>query len=99
MDTLTHTKVIYPGKEQDKMLLIQCILQTLPGLVLQAVFWVRSFNDPILRKSSGGAFIVFSIIASIISVSWRYIAIVDFQCVTEKGIIQILAHICVKLVL
>lgn len=64
------------GIIQDRMLLIQGTLQTLPALVLQSVFWVRSFNDPILAKDNS-SLVVFSVIASLISVSARYVVFVD----------------------
>merc|ERR1719410_1533911 len=64
--------VARPVKQMDRMLLAHCTLETMPGLVLQAVFWVRSFNDARLAEE-GNALVVFSILASLLSVTSRYV--------------------------
>lgn len=73
-----------PNPAMNRMLLAQCTLETMPGLVLQTVFWVRSFNDSRL-SGSGNALVVFSIIASLLSVTSRYVAIVDEEWVVKRA--------------
>ena len=78
-------KPLRPNKAMNRMLLAQCTLETMPGLVLQTVFWVRSFNDSRLSDSNGNALVVFSIIASLLSVTSRYVAIVDEDWVVKRA--------------
>eukprot|EP01083_Nonionella_stella_P064491 168108_1 len=66
-----------------RLLIIQCTLETMPGLVLQSVFWVRSFNDDRL-KGRNSTFIAVSIIASLMSLASRYLWIIDAAFVTDK---------------
>lgn len=67
------------------MLLVQCVFSTVPGLVLQSVFFCKSFNDVFLRDNSNGELILFSILISLLSVAARFVTLLDKQWVRSKA--------------
>ena len=54
------------------MLILQCVFETVPGLLLQLTFWIKSSNDPILSGDKDTFLIPFSIAVSVITITDRY---------------------------
>jgi len=81
----TQNKEIGPGLEQTRLVLTRCVFETLPGLVLQSVFWAKSFNDPFLRSRDNAGLVLFSILISIFSVTTCFVSMLDVLSVTGKA--------------
>ena len=71
------------GPCQKGVQLTEAVLESLPEVIMQSVFMIRSVNDPYLRNLEKGSdlflLIIISIIASIISVTNKYVWIDDFM--------------------
>lgn len=61
----------------------QRLFESLPQIVLQCVFIVRSFNDPLLSNNSSMILIYLSIMASLLSITQKYVWF-DKLCVLEE---------------
>jgi len=81
----TSNPEIGPGEAQSRMLLVQCVFETVPGLVLQSVFFCKSFNDEYLRDNSNAELILLSIVISLLSVAARFVTLLDKQWVQTKA--------------
>jgi len=66
-----------PTKQQRFMLILQCVIETIPGLLLQLVFWIRSARDPTLSDNKQTWLIPFSIVVSVITVTDRFVRYID----------------------
>ena len=63
-----------PCAHQRDMQLFECMFEAIPQLLLQSVFVIRSDNDPELRRDANMILLLFSISASILCISNKYIA-------------------------
>eukprot|EP01084_Bolivina_argentea_P070031 127387_1 len=63
---------IDPAAMQYFIMLAEAVFESMPQTVFQAVFLVRSGNDPILRKISNHVLVFLSLIASIFSITNRF---------------------------
>jgi len=66
-----------PTKQQRFMLILQCVVETIPGMLLQLVFWIRSANDPVLSDNRETWLIPFSIVVSVITITDRFVRYID----------------------
>ena len=64
-----------PGDSQKTVQLVEGVLESMPEVILQSVFIIRSANDEWLVQQEGTVFglIILSIIASICSISNKYV--------------------------
>jgi len=74
-----------PSKQHRFLLLLQCVFETVPGLLLQIVFWMKSANDPVLHEDSSGFLMPFSIAVSIVTVTDRFVRYIDDLYVVEEA--------------
>eukprot|EP01084_Bolivina_argentea_P314164 544141_1 len=63
----------------------ESILESLPEVILQSVFYMRAYNDPVLREAAGKivVLVIISIMAAIISIASKYIWIDEYMVKTE----------------
>eukprot|EP01084_Bolivina_argentea_P194762 334230_1 len=78
---------LQPSVEQIIAQLLESVLEAMPQIILQSIFVLRSANDDDLQAASSNDMLVtVSIIASLISISNKYIATVDVDFVVDKAI-------------
>eukprot|EP01083_Nonionella_stella_P029163 80363_1 len=75
---------IEPAKKQFLIQLGEAIVESMPQIVLQSVFVIRSANDPILVKEANSYLIMLSLTASLFSISNKYVYL-DRDQVIEKA--------------
>eukprot|EP01083_Nonionella_stella_P172202 590201_1 len=66
---------IEPAEKQFLIQLGEAISESMPQIVLQSVFVIRSANDKKLRKGSNIYLIMLSVIASLLSISNKYVTL------------------------
>jgi len=74
-----------PIDEHRFMLILQCVFETIPGLLLQITFWIKSANDDILSENEDTLLIPFSIFVSIVTVTDRFVRYIDDLHVIEDA--------------
>eukprot|EP01084_Bolivina_argentea_P062195 113718_1 len=73
-----------PTPRQRLTQLIESIFESLPQILLQAVFIIRGFNDEQLKKNSSVLLVLVSLISSVFSVTNKYIWL-DKRSVTDDS--------------
>merc|ERR1712228_85684 len=68
--------------KQKMIQLGEAIVESLPQIVLQSVYIIRGQNDPIIQKNSSLYLVGFSLLASLLSITNKFIW-VDGECVNE----------------
>eukprot|EP01083_Nonionella_stella_P075744 206014_1 len=69
------------GTAQKISQLMEGVLESLPEVVMQSVFLMRALNDPKLKEVAGDieGLVIFSIIASVMSITNKYVWIDEFM--------------------
>eukprot|EP01084_Bolivina_argentea_P096124 172809_1 len=70
--------------KQRMIQLTEAIFESLPQVVLQSVFIIRSQNDPYLSKQNTVYLVILSLLASLSSIASKYIY-ADKECVVEEA--------------
>eukprot|EP01084_Bolivina_argentea_P083481 151134_1 len=68
-----QTEQTEPNRRQKLIQLMESVFESLPQVILQSVFIIRSANDPILQKNSSIILVSFSLVASLFSITNKYI--------------------------
>eukprot|EP01084_Bolivina_argentea_P000860 1572_1 len=70
---------IEPDDWQKALLMLEAIMESMPQIIFQSVFFVRSTNDEYLSSEEGSndVLMIFSIVASLISISNKFAVIMD----------------------
>eukprot|EP01084_Bolivina_argentea_P194761 334229_1 len=77
---------IAPSAPQEMAQIFESIFESMPQIILQSIFVIRSANDEVLKSaSSNDILIMVSIIASLISIANKYIAVADVDSVVDKA--------------
>eukprot|EP01084_Bolivina_argentea_P279000 476906_1 len=76
---------IEPAETQMIVQLMESVTESMPQIVLQSVFLIRSQNDPLLKESGANfGLIMFSVLASLFSISNKYVWM-DKEFVEERS--------------
>eukprot|EP01084_Bolivina_argentea_P194759 334227_1 len=77
---------IRPSHDQRDAQMAETIFEAIPQIILQSTFVIRSVNDDELEAAtSNDILIMASIIASLVSISNRYISVMDERQVVDKA--------------
>eukprot|EP01084_Bolivina_argentea_P231815 390835_1 len=70
-----------PGEIQKACQSSEGVLEALPEVIMQSVFYMRAYNDPYLRTRASGIYILvaISIFASLLSISSKYIWVDEYM--------------------
>ena len=82
---LRNTHVQQAGPLQKAMQLGEAVLESLPEVIMQSVFMIRSLNDEYLTEIESDIFwlIIISIIASILSITNKYVWIDEYMVIPD----------------
>eukprot|EP00483_Globobulimina_turgida_P004820 UN04829 len=69
---LQEMEEIEPAEKQMVIQIMECITESMPQIILQSVFILRSQNDPLLREGTNFSLIMFSVLASLFSISSKF---------------------------
>eukprot|EP01084_Bolivina_argentea_P273134 465191_1 len=79
-DETADEETIEPVETQTILLALEAVMESMPQIVLQSVFLIRSANDDYLKiEGSNDLLMILSIIASLISISNKYAAQYDAE--------------------
>eukprot|EP01084_Bolivina_argentea_P271490 461993_1 len=73
-----------PSPKQKVIQLCEAMAESLPQVVLQSVFIMRGYNDPVLRNDNTIYLVGFSLLASMLSITNKFIWL-DEECVVEDA--------------